>query len=98
VSLVEIKISSVFLLDGDNFRQLDDCALHGVDALNDDEDLLPGPAGSGVPPDNGSSKHPLKTLYVTEIKRKKSLLPVTREIAASTSGATVACIINVLRS
>ena len=53
MSLVEIEVSSVFLLEGDNFRQPDDGALHGVDALHHDEDLLPGPPGSRVAPDDG---------------------------------------------
>ena len=52
MGLIEIEVSSVFLLDGDDFRQLDDGALHGVDALDDDEDLLPGPPGSGVAADD----------------------------------------------
>ena len=64
MGLIEIEVSSVFLLDGDDFRQLDDGALHGVDALDDDEDLLPGPPGSGVAADDRPAEDALQALYV----------------------------------
>ena len=64
MGLVQIKISAVFLLDRNNFRQIDDGALHGVDALDDDEDLLPGPPGSGVAADDRPAEDALQALYV----------------------------------
>ena len=64
MSLVEIEVSSVFLLEGDNFRQPDDGALHGVDALDDDEDLLPWPPCSGVASDDCGSQESFEALDV----------------------------------
>ena len=64
MGLVEIEVSSVFLLDGDDFRQLDDGALHGVDALDDDEDLLPWPPCSGVASDDCGSQESFEALDV----------------------------------
>jgi hypothetical protein len=53
VSLVEIEVGAVLLLEGDDLRQSDDGPLHRVDAFHHDEDLLPGSAGSRVTPDDG---------------------------------------------
>ena len=38
--LVQVDVGSVLLLDGDDFRQWNDGALHRVDAFHHDENLL----------------------------------------------------------
>ena len=43
MSFVEVDVGPVFLLQRHDFRQRTDGALHGVDALHDDENLLPRP-------------------------------------------------------
>ena len=39
----------VLFLEGHNFREGNDLALHAVDALDQDQDLLPGPVRARLP-------------------------------------------------
>ena len=46
VSLVEIEVRPVLLLDLNNCLEVTSLALHGVNALDDDHDLLPRAVGT----------------------------------------------------
>lgn len=53
VSLIEVEVGAILFLDSDDVAEADSLALHGVHALDDDHDALPGLASPGLARGNG---------------------------------------------
>eukprot|EP00955_Chlamydomonas_euryale_P104944 365603-Chlamydomonas_euryale.AAC.13 len=64
VRLVEVNVRTVLLAHSHDVAQVAGLALHGVDALNNDDDLLPRPVRPRLPVHNRATQHAVQVARV----------------------------------